>query len=115
MAKPKSNTVQKKLTIHPSVRDIVSEFAKEESDKAIKGENANIKNVAVICVKYSDFRVYKVTNDSLGNNQNFIHVSKVSDLENIQWHDHVKLDTRFKMPNVSEIIKAVENNINQLN
>lgn len=112
MPKPKSNAISKTITMHPAVKDAVVEFAKSESDKV---NSSKTKNVAVICVKYADFRVYKVTNDSLGNNQNFIHVSKLSDLENIQWHDHVKLDTRFKMPNVGDIIKVVEQNINQLN
>lgn len=106
MAKPKSNFISKTLTMHPAVKDIVAEFSKEESKKAKINELKNI-NIAVITEKYRDFRVYVLENEATGNNQNFIHVSRLNEIEGIQWNDYVKLSTRFKMPNIDEIVKEV--------
>ncbi len=111
MAKPDKGLIRKNITIHPSIKDEVVDFAKARSLEVIL-DNNNAKNIAVITPKAIDFRVYKLHNEATGNNQNFIHVTKLKDLEGIEWNDHVKLSTRFVMPEVDKIVEAVLKNIN---
>lgn len=74
-----------------------------------------MKNFAVITNSQRDFNVYKLENQYSGNDQNFIQVQTIEDVYKSQFNDYVNKSNSVKMPNVSEIIKAVENNINQLN
>jgi len=112
MTKPKTGFIQKGISFHPSIKDEVVDFAKARSLEVVL--NGDVKNIAVITPKGIDFRVYKLHNEATGNNQNFIHVTKLKDLECIQWHDHVKLSTRFVMPEVDKIVEAVLKNINSV-
>lgn len=74
-----------------------------------------MKNFAVITNSQRDFNVYKLENQYSGNNQNFIQVQTIEDVFKNQFNDFVVKSNSLKMPNVNAIIKAVENNINQLN
>jgi len=74
-----------------------------------------MKNFAVITNSQRDFNVFKLENQYSGNDQNFIQVQTIEDVLKNQFNDYVNKSNSVKMPNVSEIIKAVENNINQLN
>jgi len=74
-----------------------------------------MKNFAVITNSQRDFNVFKLENEYSGNNQNFIQVQTIEDVLKNQFNDFVVKSNSVKMPNVNEIIKAVENNINQLN
>ena len=74
-----------------------------------------MKNFAVITNSQRDFNVFKLENQYSGNDQNFIQVQTIEDVLKNQFNDYVNKSNSIKMPNVSEIIKAVENNINQLN
>ena len=74
-----------------------------------------MKNFAVITNSQRDFNVFKLENQYSGNYQNFIQVQTIEDVYKNQFNDYVNKSNSVKMPNVSEIIKAVENNISQLN
>lgn len=74
-----------------------------------------MKNFAVITNSQRDFNVFKLENQYSGNNQNFIQVQTIEDVLKNQFNDYVNKSNSVKMPNVNAIIKAVENNINQLN
>ena len=70
-----------------------------------------MKNFAVITNSQRDFNVFKLENQYSGNDQNFIQVQTIEDVHKNQFNDYVNKSNSVKMPNVSEIIKAVENNI----
>lgn len=74
-----------------------------------------MKNFAVITNSQRDFNVFRLENLYAENYQNFIQVQTIEDVHKYQFNDYVNKSNSVKMPNVSEIIKAVENNINQLN
>lgn len=74
-----------------------------------------MKNFAVITNSQRDFNVFKLENQYSGNDQNFIQVQTIEDVYKNQFNDYVNKSNSVKMPNVNAIIKAVENNINQLN
>lgn len=74
-----------------------------------------MKTIAVITPSQRDFNQYRLENQYSGNNQNFIQVQTIEDVYKNQFNDYVNKSNSVKMPNVGEIIKAVENNINQLN
>lgn len=74
-----------------------------------------MKNFAVITNSQRDFNVFKLENQYSGNDQNFIQVQTIEDVLKNQFNDFVVKSNSVKMPNVNAIIKAVENNINQLN
>lgn len=74
-----------------------------------------MKNFAVITNSQRDFNVFKLENQYSGNDQNFIQVQTIEDVLKNQFNDYVNKSNAVKMPNVNAIIKAVENNINQLN
>lgn len=74
-----------------------------------------MKNFAVITNSQRDFNVFKLENQYSGNNQNFIQVQNIEDVLKNQFNDYVNKSNSVKMPNVNEIIKAVEQNINRLN
>lgn len=74
-----------------------------------------MKNFAVITNSQRDFNVYKLENQYSGNDQNFIQVQTIEDVLKNQFNDYVNKSNSVKMPNVNAIIKAVENNISQLN
>jgi len=74
-----------------------------------------IKNYAVITNSQRDFNVFKLENQYSGNDQNFIQVQTIEDVLKNQLNDYVNKSNSVKMPNIEKIIKAVENNINQLN
>jgi len=74
-----------------------------------------MKNFAVITNRQRDFNVFKLENQYSGNSQNFIQVQTIEDVHKNQFNDFVVKSNSVKMPNVNAIIKAVENNINQLN
>jgi hypothetical protein len=74
-----------------------------------------MKNFAVITNSQRDFNVFKLENEYSGNDQNFIQVQTIEDVLKNQFNDYVNKSNSVKMPNVNAIIKAVENNINQLN
>lgn len=74
-----------------------------------------MKNFAVITNSQRDFNVFKLENQYSGNDQNFIQVQTIEDVLKNQFNDYVNKSNSAKMPNVNAIIKAVENNINQLN
>ena len=74
-----------------------------------------MKNFAVITNSQRDFNVFKLENQYSGNDQNFIQVQTLEDVLKNQFNDYVNKSNSVKMPNVNAIIKAVENNINQLN
>ena len=74
-----------------------------------------MKNFAVITNSQRDFNVFKLENQYSGNNHNFIQVQTIEDVLKTQFNDFVVKSNSVKMPNVNAIIKAVENNINQLN
>lgn len=70
-----------------------------------------MKNFAVITNSQRDFNVFKLENEYSGNDQNFIQVQTIEDVLKNQFNDYVNKSNSVKMPNVSEIIKAVESNI----
>lgn len=74
-----------------------------------------MKNFAVITNSQRDFNLFKLENQYSGNDQNFIQVQTIEDVLKNQFNDYVNKSNSVKMPNVNAIIKAVENNINQLN
>lgn len=74
-----------------------------------------MKNFAVITNSQRDFNVFKLENQYSGNDQNFIQVQTIEDVYKNQFNDYVNKSNSVKMPNVNAIIKAIENNINQLN
>lgn len=74
-----------------------------------------MKNIAVITENYRNFNQYALEQKYSGNNQNFIQVQTIEDVHKNQFNDYVNKSNSVKMPNVNAIIKAVENNINQLN
>jgi hypothetical protein len=106
MAKPNYKSIKKSITMHPEVKDKVVEFAKQATEEVLNGNNKT-KNIAVITPRYVDFNIYKLSNGVTGNNQNFIHVSRLNEVDGIVWNDYVKLTTRIKMPDVDKIIKKV--------
>jgi len=74
-----------------------------------------MKTIAVITNSQRDFNVFKLENQYSGNDQNFIQVQTIEDVLKNQLNDYVNKSNSVKMPNIEKIIKAVENNINQLN
>jgi len=74
-----------------------------------------MKTIAVITNSQRDFNVFKLENQYSGNDQNFIQVQTIEDVLKNQFNDYVNKSNSVKMPNIEKIIKAVENNINQLN
>ncbi len=74
-----------------------------------------MKNFAVITNEFRTFNTYKLEQQYSGNDQNFIQVQTIEDVHKNQFNDYVNKSNSVKMPNVNDIIKAVENNINQLN
>lgn len=74
-----------------------------------------MKNFAVITNSQRDFNVFKLENQYSGNDQNFIQVQTIEDVYKNQFNDYVNKSNSVKMPNVGEIIKAVEQNINSKN
>ena len=74
-----------------------------------------MKNFAVITNNQRDFNIFKLENEYSGNDQNFIQVQTIEDVLKNQFNDYVNKSNSVKMPNVNAIIKAVENNISQLN
>jgi len=74
-----------------------------------------MKNFAVITNEFRTFNTYKLEQQYSGNDQNFIQVQTIEDVYKNQFNDYVNKSNSVKMPNVNAIIKAVENNINQLN
>jgi len=74
-----------------------------------------MKNFAVITNSQRDFNVFKLENQYSGTTHNFIQVQTIEDVLKNQFNDYVNKSNSVKMPNVNAIIKAVENNINQLN
>lgn len=74
-----------------------------------------MKTIAVITPSQRGFNQYRLENQYSGNDQNFIQVRTIEDVLKNQFKDYVNKSNSVKMPNVNEIIKAVENNINQLN
>ena len=74
-----------------------------------------MKTIAVITNNYRDFKTYRLEQNYSGNISNFIQVQTIEDVYKNQFNDYVNKSNSVKMPNVNAIIKAVENNINQLN
>lgn len=74
-----------------------------------------MKTIAVITNNYRDFNTYRLEQQRCGESDNFIQVSCLNEVYQHQFNDYVNKSNSVKMPNVNEIIKAVENNINQLN
>jgi len=74
-----------------------------------------MKTIAVITPDYRDFNTYRVEQQCCGESSNFIQVQTIEDVYKNQFNDYVNKSNSVKMPNVNAIIKAVENNINQLN
>jgi hypothetical protein len=74
-----------------------------------------MKTIAVITPSYKDFNQYRVERLYSGELENFIQVQTIEDVLKNQFNDYVNKSNSVKMPNVNVIIKAVENNINQLN
>ena len=70
-----------------------------------------MKNFAVITNSQRDFNVFKLENQYSGNDQNFIQVQTIEDVYKNQFNDYVNKSNSVKMPNVNDIIKAVESNI----
>src|SRR6476659_8373422 len=100
MAKPNKGLIRKNITIHPSIKDEVVDFAKARSLEVVFSE---MKNIAVITPKRIQFVVYKAQYSVDGDNKNFIHVTTLKDLEGIEWSDRVKLVTKYEMPKADEI------------
>lgn len=107
MAKPKLNRITKHITTHPAVKDLVFEFARTESEKMDKKESVKVKNIAVITNVAMEFRIYKLHNERTDNHHNFVHISRLNELEGIEWSDYVKLANQFKMPEVNKIVAEV--------
>jgi hypothetical protein len=74
-----------------------------------------MKTIAVITPSYRDFNQYRLEHSYSGESDNFIQVSSLNEVYQHQFNDYVNKSNSVKMPNVNAIIKAVENNINQLN
>ena len=74
-----------------------------------------MKNIAIITTEYKVFNTHRLEQRRCGESDNFIQVQTIEDVYKNQFNDYVNKSNSVKMPNVSEIIKAVENNINQLN
>lgn len=74
-----------------------------------------MKTIAVITNTYKDFNQYRLERQYSGEIANFIQVQTIEDVYKNQFNDYVNKSNSVKMPNVNAIIKAVENNINQLN
>jgi len=74
-----------------------------------------MKNIAIITTEYKVFNTHRLEQQSCGDYANFIQVQTIEDVYKNQFNDYVNKSNSVKMPNVNAIIKAVENNINQLN
>lgn len=74
-----------------------------------------MKTIAVITPSYRDFNQYRLENTYTGDSDTFVWIQSLNEVYQHQFNDYVNKSNSVKMPNVSEIIKAVENNINQLN
>lgn len=74
-----------------------------------------MKTIAVITENYRNFNQYTLEQRYSGNDQNFIQVSSLNEVYQHQFNDYVNKSNSVKMPNVGEIIKTVEANINRLN
>ncbi len=74
-----------------------------------------MKTIAVITSNYIHFNIYRLEQQCCGDYSNFIQVQTIEDVHKNQFNDYVNKSNSIKMPNVNAIIKAVENNINQLN
>ena len=74
-----------------------------------------MKTIAVITPNYADYNLYRLENTYAGDSKIFVWVQTIEDVLKNQFNDYVNKSNSVKMPNVNAIIKAVENNINQLN
>lgn len=74
-----------------------------------------MKTIAVITNDFRTFNTYKLEQQRCGESDNFIQVSSLNEVYGHKFNDYVNKSNSVKMPNVNAIIKAVENNINQLN
>lgn len=74
-----------------------------------------MKNIAIITTEYKVFSTHRLEQQRCGESDNFIQVSSLNEVYQLQFNDYVNKSNSVKMPNVNAIIKAVENNINQLN
>ena len=74
-----------------------------------------MKNIAIITTEYKVFNTHRLEQQRCGESDNFIQVQTIEDVLKNQFNDYVNKSNSVKMPNVNAIIKAVENNINQLN
>jgi len=110
MAKPKLGNVQVGITMHPAVKGKVIEFAEKQSIEAREGK---LKNMAVITHSYALFNIHRLSNEAVGDRQNFVHVSKLNDVYGIEWSDQICLDSKIKMPNKDIIIKEIDLIINK--
>lgn len=74
-----------------------------------------MKTIAVITPSYVDFNIYRLEQQRCGESDTFVQIAYLHEVFQYQFNDYVNKSNSVKMPNVGEIIKAVENNINQLN
>lgn len=111
--KPNKGLTQKSIRFHPSIKDEVVDFAKARSLEVITS-GSDVKNFAVITKKSIEVTVYKAQYDIPSENRTYIQVSKLQDLEGIQWHDYAKIANRFAMPDVEKIVDEVKKNINSV-
>lgn len=74
-----------------------------------------MKTIAVITNNYRDFNTHRLEQQRCGESDNFIQVSSLNEVYQHQFNYYVNKSNSVKMPNVGEIIKAVEVNINRLN
>ena len=74
-----------------------------------------MKNIAVITNIFKDFNQYRLERQCSDEPANYIQVKDPLEVPKYQFNDYVNKSNSVKMPNVNAIIKAVENNINQLN
>jgi hypothetical protein len=112
MAKPDRGLIRKNMTMHPSIKDEVVDFAKARSLEVVL--NGDVKNFAVITKKSIEVTVYKAQYDAPSENRNYIKVSSLKDLEGIQFHDYAKLSNKYDIPEVDKIVEAVLKNINSV-
>lgn len=74
-----------------------------------------MKTIAVITPNYRDFNQHRLENTYTGDSDTFVWIQSLNEVYQRQFNDYVNKSNSVKMPNVNAIIKAVENNISQLN
>lgn len=70
-----------------------------------------MKNIAVITPSQRDFNMHVLSERTLKNDANFVHVDNLNMIYGIEINDFVNLTNKAKMPNLNNIVQELQKRI----